>query len=43
LIGMALGAFAWGTTAHTIGRKEAFTATLLIFAIFTVLGAFPLI
>ncbi|WP_309074606.1 MFS transporter [Paenarthrobacter sp.] len=40
LIGMAVGAFAWGTIADTIGRKKAFTATLLIFSIFTVLGAF---
>ncbi len=40
LIGMALGAFVWGTIADTIGRKKAFTATLLIFSIFTVLGAF---
>ncbi len=37
---MAVGAFAWGTIADTIGRKKAFTATLLIFSIFTVLGAF---
>ncbi len=40
LIGMALGAFVWGTIADTIGRKKAFTATLLIFSVFTVLGAF---
>ncbi|MET3810713.1 MFS transporter [Arthrobacter sp. UYEF3] len=40
LIGMALGAFVWGTVADTIGRKKAFSATLLIFAVFTVLGAF---
>jgi len=40
LIGMALGAFIWGTIADTIGRKKAFTATLLIFSLFTVLGAF---
>lgn len=39
LIGMALGAFAWGTIADTVGRKKAFTATLLVFSIFTVLGA----
>jgi putative MFS transporter len=39
LIGMALGAFAWGTIADTIGRRKAFTATLLIFSLFTVLGA----
>nr|WP_205207931.1 MFS transporter [Arthrobacter sp. 147(2020)] len=40
LIGMALGAFAWGSIADIIGRKRAFTLTLLIFSIFTVLGAF---
>jgi MFS transporter, putative metabolite:H+ symporter len=40
LIGMALGAFAWGTIADTIGRRKAFTATLLIFSLFTVAGAF---
>ncbi|MDJ0319547.1 MFS transporter [Pseudarthrobacter sp. PS3-L1] len=40
LIGMAVGAFVWGTIADTIGRKKAFTATLLLFSIFTVLGAF---
>lgn len=40
LIGMALGAFAWGSIADIIGRKTAFTATLLIFSVFTVLGAF---
>ncbi|MCA4135577.1 MFS transporter [Arthrobacter sp. M4] len=39
LIGMALGAFAWGTIADTMGRKKAFTATLLVFSLFTVLGA----
>lgn len=40
LIGMALGAFVWGTIADTIGRKRAFTATLLVFSLFTVLGTF---
>ncbi|GAC1605497.1 MAG: MFS transporter [Pseudarthrobacter sp.] len=40
LVGMALGAFVWGTIADTIGRKKAFTTTLLIFSLFTVLGAF---
>lgn len=39
LIGMALGAFVWGTIADRIGRKKAFTWTLLIFSIFTVAGA----
>jgi MFS transporter, putative metabolite:H+ symporter len=39
LIGMAVGAFAWGSIADVIGRKTAFTLTLLIFSVFTVLGA----
>lgn len=39
LVGMALGAFLWGTIADKIGRKKAFTWTLLIFSIFTVAGA----
>ncbi len=40
LIGMALGAFIWGGVADVIGRKKAFTLTLLVFSIFTVAGAF---
>lgn len=40
LLGMAIGAFLWGSIADAIGRKQAFTATLLIFSIFTVAGAF---
>lgn len=39
LIGMAVGAFAWGSIADVIGRKRAFTLTLLVFSVFTVLGA----
>ncbi len=39
LIGMAVGAFVWGSIADVIGRKTAFTLTLLIFSVFTVLGA----
>ena len=39
LIGMALGAFVWGTIADRVGRKTAFTWTLLIFSVFTVAGA----
>jgi putative MFS transporter len=39
LIGMAVGAFAWGSIADIVGRRKAFTLTLLIFSIFTVLGA----
>lgn len=40
LIGMAIGSFVWGGLADTIGRKKAFSLTLLIFSAFTVLGAF---
>ena len=40
LIGMALGAFIWGGIADRMGRKKAFTLTLLIFSAFTVLGVF---
>ncbi len=36
---MAVGAFVWGSLADVIGRKTAFTLTLLIFSVFTVLGA----
>ena len=39
LVGMALGAFIWGGLADRYGRKTAFSATLLMFSIFTVLGA----
>ncbi|WP_077490373.1 MFS transporter [Sinomonas mesophila] len=39
LIGMAVGAFTWGTIADRIGRKVAFTSTLLVFSVFTVAGA----
>ncbi|WP_039923435.1 MFS transporter [Amycolatopsis decaplanina] len=39
LIGMAVGAVAWGTVADRIGRKRAFSVTLLLFALFSVLGA----
>ena len=40
LLGMAIGAFVWGSIADSIGRRKAFTATLLVFSLFTVLGAF---
>lgn len=40
LIGMAVGAVVWGTIADRFGRKRAFAWTLLIFAVFSVLGAF---
>ena len=39
LIGMAVGAFLWGTIADKMGRKAAFSWTLAIFAVFTVAGA----
>ncbi|WP_210592391.1 MFS transporter [Streptomyces sp. GESEQ-35] len=39
LVGMAVGAIAWGSVADRIGRKKAFSVTLLIFALFSVLGA----
>lgn len=39
LIGMAVGAFLWGTMADIVGRKRAFIWTLLIYSIFSVLSA----
>ncbi|MBO3678654.1 MFS transporter [Streptomyces sp. NEAU-YJ-81] len=39
LVGMAVGAIAWGAVADRIGRTKAFSVTLLIFALFSVLGA----
>ncbi|GAA5165728.1 MFS transporter [Pseudonocardia eucalypti] len=39
LVGMAVGAIAWGTVADRVGRKRAFGLTLLIFALFSALGA----
>lgn len=39
LVGMAVGAVVWGGIADRIGRRRAFSATLLIFALFSVLGA----
>jgi MFS transporter, putative metabolite:H+ symporter len=39
LVGMAVGAVAWGTVADRVGRKRAFSITVLIFAVFSVLGA----
>ncbi|TLK56763.1 MFS transporter [Glutamicibacter sp. V16R2B1] len=39
LVGMAIGAFIWGGLADRYGRKKAFSATLLMFSVFTVLGA----
>ncbi|MCM3555437.1 MFS transporter [Janibacter melonis] len=40
LIGMAVGAITWGSIADRLGRKRAFSITLAIFALFSVLGAF---
>lgn len=39
LVGMAVGAFMWGGIADSIGRKRAFSATLLVFSAFSVAGA----
>ncbi|MDT7657544.1 MAG: transporter, putative metabolite:H+ symporter [Pseudonocardiales bacterium] len=39
LIGLAAGAITWGTIADRLGRKQAFGLTLLIFAVFSALGA----
>lgn len=39
LIGMAVGAVLWGTIAVRMGRKKAFSITLALFALFSVLGA----
>ena len=39
LIGLAAGAITWGTIADRLGRKRAFGLTLLIFAVFSALGA----
>lgn len=40
LMGMAVGAVIWGAIADRVGRKKAFSYTLLIFALFSVLGVF---
>lgn len=39
LAGMAVGAFCWGTVADVLGRKRAFSVTLLVFGLVTMLGA----
>ena len=39
LLGMAVGAIVWGTVADKVGRKKAFSITMLIFAVFSVLAA----
>lgn len=39
LIGMAVGAVVWGAIADTVGRKRAFSLTLLMFAVFSAAGA----
>jgi putative MFS transporter len=39
LAGMAVGAFCWGTVADVLGRKRAFSITLLVFGLITLLGA----
>lgn len=40
LVGMAIGAIVWGSVSDLIGRKKAFTFTLLMFALLSVAGAF---
>lgn len=40
LMGMAVGAVVWGAIADRVGRKKAFSYTLLVFAFFSVLGVF---
>lgn len=40
LIGMAVGAVLWGGVADRLGRRTAFSITLLIFSLFTAAGAF---
>ena len=40
LIGMAVGAVLWGGIADRLGRRTAFSITLLIFSLFTAAGAF---
>jgi len=40
LIGMAVGAIGWGAIADRLGRKRAFSLTLLIFALCSLLAAF---
>ena len=39
LIGMAVGAFLWGTIADIVGRKPAFIWTMLIYSVFSILSA----
>ncbi len=39
LIGMAVGAIVWGAIADILGRKRAFSLTLLMFSLFSVAGA----
>jgi MFS transporter, putative metabolite:H+ symporter len=39
LAGMAVGAIVWGNVADLIGRKRAFTGTLLMFGVLSVAGA----
>jgi putative MFS transporter len=39
LIGMAFGAFIWGTLSDIVGRKQAFLWTLLSYSIFSILSA----
>jgi MFS transporter, putative metabolite:H+ symporter len=39
LIGMGIGSIVWGTVADKVGRKRAFSLTVLVYAFFTLIGA----
>lgn len=39
LIGMGIGAIAWGTIADRVGRRRAFSLTVLLYAVFTLICA----
>src|SRR5262249_33909068 len=39
LLGMAVGAFFWGTTADIIGRRRSYIATIMLYSIFSLLSA----
>ncbi len=40
LVGMALGAFVWGTLSDIVGRRRAFLWTLMNYSVFSILSAF---
>ena len=39
LVGMAIGAFFWGTTADIIGRKRSLVLTLVVYSVFSLVSA----